>query len=220
MAEVSKISRRRKSALSDGGSDYISKRESIIKVAAELFKEKGFKATTLGDIGERAGMDRASVYYYVGSKEELFRESVKGSLDQNVVDAERIAADGSLDPQEKLVGIVEMLMLSYESSYPHMYVYIQEQMYAVGRDPTPWAQAMAKQTRKFEALVNELLDEGIKAGIFRGDVSVKLASNALFGMFNWTHRWFDPDGRQTAKEVSDAFCKIFFDGMSRSRTDA
>ena len=41
-----------------------------------VFKEKGFAATTVDDIGRRAKMDRATVYYYFRGKKELFREMV------------------------------------------------------------------------------------------------------------------------------------------------
>jgi len=32
-------------------------------------------------------------------------------------------------------------------------------------------------------------------------------------MFNWTHRWFNPEGKLSADAIVDAFCSIFFEGM-------
>ncbi len=213
--QASNISRRRKAALADGGADYKAKRDELVQVAARLFKKKGFKATTLNDIAQEAGLDRASVYYYVGSKEEFFKESVKGILDGNIGEAERLVRVRATDPRRKLQLLVERLMTSYEENYPHMYVYIQEQMHQVAEQSTPWARDMVQQTHRFEKAVMSLLGQGVTQGIFRSDVSVQLAANALFGMFNWTHRWHRPDGKLTAKEISDSFCKIFFEGMQK-----
>lgn len=216
MEQGSNISRRRKTALADGSADYKIKRDEIVQVAVRLFKEKGYKSTTLSDIAKDAGLDRATVYYYVGSKEELFHEAVKGILDENILEAERLLRATAMNPREKLERLVERLMMSYEENYPHVYVYIQEEMFEVADDATPWAKQMVRQTRRFENVVSALLDQGVTQGFFRDDVPVRLAANAIFGMFNWTHRWFKPGGKQTARHVAAAFCKIFFDGMTNA----
>ncbi len=214
MSQRSNIARRRKSALSVGGTDYKAKRAELVLLAAQLFKEKGYKSTTLADIAQHAGLDRATLYYYVSSKEELFREAVKGILDENLNQAERLLEESSLKPTEKLHQLMLRLMLSYDESYPHMYVYIQEEMHEVSNEPTPWAKEMMNQTRRFEAVVKELIGQCIADGAFRNDVSERLAANALFGMFNWTHRWYDPKGPQTAEEIAETFWSIFFAGMA------
>ena len=77
MTQSSNISRRRKSALEDGSSDYLAKRAELVEIAGRQFKNNGFRATTLAEIGHKAGLDRATVYYYFGSKEELFRECLR-----------------------------------------------------------------------------------------------------------------------------------------------
>ena len=212
---TSNISRRRKVALTDGSADYRAKREELVRTAATLFKQKGYKATTLNDIAQLAGLDRATVYYYVGNKEEFFRESVKGILDSNTSEAERLVRSKTLEPREKLKRLVERLMASYEENYPHMYVYIQEEMHQVAEQDTPWARQMVEQTHRFEKAVLAMIGQGISRDAFRDDLSIQLAANALFGMFNWTHRWHKPGGRLTAQEISDAFCKIFFDGIQK-----
>jgi AcrR family transcriptional regulator len=216
MSETSNISRRRRSALSEGGAEYTAKRQELVRIAAKLFKESGFNSTRLADIAKEAGLDRATLYYYVGSKEELFREAVEGVLDANVAEAERLLADSTFDWTARLRLIVERLMISYEENYPFPYVYIQEQMHQVTADEAPWAGEIIRKTRYLESLIMSYIREGMKAGQLRDDMPVRLMANALFGMFNWTHRWFEPGGTFHAKDVTDAFCKIFFDGAAPS----
>lgn len=213
MPRSSNIARRRRSALSDGRNDYTAKREELVQIAARLFREKGFNSTRLADIAMEAGLDRATMYYYVGSKEELFRESVEGMLDANLASATAVSLDESLSVAQRLRRIGELLMASYEENFPQMYVYIQEQMHQVAREETDWAQDITKKTRAFEVLVRGLISEGIDSGEFRSDVPVRLAGNALFGMFNWTHRWFVPGGTYKGNEVACAFLDVFIDGM-------
>src|ERR1700736_4531859 len=46
-------------------------RERILDAAAEVFRERGFPATRLSDIADRATLQAPSLYYHFGSKEEL-----------------------------------------------------------------------------------------------------------------------------------------------------
>jgi TetR/AcrR family transcriptional regulator, cholesterol catabolism regulator len=208
----SRIGQRRLAARTEGNAEYKARREELIRVAATVFKEKGYEAATLNDVASRFGADRASLYYYVASKEELFQEAVRGVLDDNVAEAERILAmEGSA--REKVRLIVEQLITSYEENYPYMYVYIQEDMRKVASETSSWAKQMTRQTRRFESITRELIAEGIADGTFRDDIRDDLAANALFGMLNWTHRWFKPGRQLAAPEMAEAFCTIFLDGM-------
>ncbi len=212
MAKTSNISRRRRSALAEGGEEYAAKRAELIEIAAGLFREKGYQSTRLADIANAAGMDRASIYYYIGSKEELFRESVEGILDMNLSEAKRISKDPKLGIADRLQQIFTVLMRSYEQNFPHMYVYIQEQMHQVTTEETAWSQEMLKKTRSFEAIITDLIREGAEAGELRNDIPPRLMTNALFGMFNWTHRWFTPGGSLSGENVATAFNLLFWQG--------
>jgi len=213
MSAESGIGKRRRSALDEGGAEYRARREELVRVAATVFQEKGYQASTLNDIAERLGTDRASLYYYVSSKEDLFQEVVRGVLDANVKEANRIV---KLDASaaEKLGLLIRCLMISYESNYPYTYVYIQEDMARVTKADTDWAKGMSRQTRRFESIVKEVLRDGIEAKELRGDISPDLASNALFGMLNWSHRWYKPGHGAAGEEVADAFTRIFLEGMT------
>lgn len=48
------------------------KREEILRAGSECFARFGFDKTTLDDIGQLAGLNKASLYYYFKNKEEIF----------------------------------------------------------------------------------------------------------------------------------------------------
>src|SRR5882757_4242361 len=120
---ASGIGRRRAAALSDGGTAYRERRQKIIAAAAGVFQEKGFGAASLGDVAIALGTDRASLYYYVSSKEELFHEVVYTAAEDSVLRAEAIR-DGDGTTTEKLSALVHSLLSSFEEHYPYLYVYI------------------------------------------------------------------------------------------------
>jgi TetR/AcrR family transcriptional regulator, cholesterol catabolism regulator len=215
-ASTSRIGRRRAAALAEGSPGYQAKRSELIHAAATVFAEKGFEAATLNDIAERVGSDRATLYYYFGSKQELLQEAVRGGVEANVVELERIL---KLDkaPDAKLRLVVERLLSSYETDYPYMYVYIQEDMRKVASQHSAWAKEMTRLTRRVESISLQLIKEAVADGSFRTDIPPDLAANALFGMINWTHRWFKPGRRQKAEDLGASFWAIFSDGMSNHR---
>jgi TetR/AcrR family transcriptional regulator, cholesterol catabolism regulator len=209
---TSGIGQRRAAALAEGSPAYRAKRREVIHAAATVFAEKGFEAATLNDVAELVGTDRATLYYYFRGKDELLHEAVRTGTAANLTEVERIL---KLDepPDEKLRLIVERLLFSYEEDYPYMYVYIQEHMRKVASEDDSWAKEMTRLTRRFESVSLQLIKQAVAEGRFREDVRPELAANALFGMINWTHRWFRPGKRLSSEELSASFWAIFFDGM-------
>jgi AcrR family transcriptional regulator len=207
---ASGIAGRRKAALKDGGEGYRARRQEIVKMAATVFRDKGFEATTLNDIAEQLGTDRASLYYYVGSKEELLHEIVRQVLDENVAAAERVLAQAGT-PVEKIQALIEHMILSFDRNYPHMFVYVED-LARIARQESDWARDVIGKTRRFESIVVQILEDGRSDGSFRSDLPNHISAMALFGMINWTHRWYKPGSAQSAKEIADTICALFLDG--------
>ena len=89
------IAQRRALAREAGDTDYQQRRAELVAAAARVFRRKGFRAAKLQDIAAEVGIDRASVYYYVSGKDELFQDVVLEAVRDNVAMAERLAgADG------------------------------------------------------------------------------------------------------------------------------
>jgi len=55
----------------------MSTKEKIFEVAGPVFAEKGFQATTVRELCDRAGVNVASINYYFGDKQNLYRELVR-----------------------------------------------------------------------------------------------------------------------------------------------
>src|SRR5690606_4213662 len=94
--------------------------------------------------------------------------------------------------RERLHAVVSQLMRAYDANYPNMYVYIQEDMDTIANQKSIWAQEIKENTKLFERIVISLISQAIEDGDLRSDIPVLLAANAIFGMLNWTHRWYQP----------------------------
>ena len=213
MTQLSNISRRRRSAQRDGSADYAAKRKELLQIAAQLFKANGFQATRIIDIASAAGLDRATAYYYVGSKEELFRAMIEEVLEGVYEEAERLRYVPTLTWLERLHAIFVSLMISYERNYPATFVYIQERMHQIQTEKTEWAQGIIVKARAFDKTLLLFISKAIEDGDLRSDIAPRIVENALFGMLNWTHRWFVPGGGLTGEQLAEDFWSIFIGGM-------
>nr|WP_245653909.1 TetR/AcrR family transcriptional regulator [Novosphingobium rosa] len=57
------------------------RRRQVVEIAAQLFAQKGYRGTSMRDIGEQAGMLGGSLYHHIKSKDVLFIELHNGALD-------------------------------------------------------------------------------------------------------------------------------------------
>lgn len=136
--------------------------ERILKAALELFAEKGFAAATTEEIAARAGVNKAMLYYYVGSKEELFTAAV---LRQLVPARETVAGvlHMPVPPLEKL-RLLQGAFAQLMAKSPHLpRLMLRMLATEVERIPKPVLEAMAEVF----AATAQTVREGVKAGAFR-----------------------------------------------------
>lgn len=215
---ASGIGRRRAAALAEGGAAYTERRGEIVAAAARLFREKGFSGTSLGDIAEALGTDRASLYYYVGSKDELFHEIVRDAAEANAAQAELIR-DSSESAPAKLENLVRSLMSSYATHYPYLFVYIQEDLSKVSDGRSEWARQMRAINKRYDDAVVAIVQDGIDDDTLRTTTSARVIANGIIGMVNWTHRWYRNGERAMpdAEEVGAAYADLILNGLATRR---
>jgi TetR/AcrR family transcriptional regulator, cholesterol catabolism regulator len=208
----SSIGRRRSHARRDPSVSYIERRERLLAAAAEVFKDKGLDATSINDIAERMGTDRASVYYYYGSKQEIFLALVRQAVEEIVLGAEGIAAAGG-SSAKRLERLVQALLEAYERHYPFIHLYIQEDMNRVPGDGSMAGAELQALGLRYEAAIERITSEGVASGEFRADLDARLVMFAVLGAVNWTHRWFVPGGRLTGAQIGHQFADLFLNGV-------
>jgi TetR/AcrR family transcriptional regulator len=75
-------------------------RERVLGAAEKVFARAGFNGATMGAIATEAGLPKANLHYYFGSKHELYREVLAGTLRDWLVPMDGLVAEA--DPREAL----------------------------------------------------------------------------------------------------------------------
>lgn len=205
------IEARRQAAMEDGSPAYIARRQEIVRAAAHVFRDKGHEAT-LKDVAQALGTERASLYYYFGSKEELLQEIVREALVRDLATAQEVRQ--RKDPASaKVRALITSMVLAYAENYPHMNVYMED-LARIGRQDSEWATSVVEEVRQYEAIVESILRQGQDEGILRSDIPSSVAAMALFGTVNWMYRWYRPTYRIPPEEIAAGFAAIFLSGYA------
>ena len=96
--------------------DATERKNEILDAAEELFAAKGYDATSTGDILERVGIARGTLYYHFQSKEEIL-DALIGRINQALIArARRIAEDQSVPVVERIIRTIASMNLEEEKS--------------------------------------------------------------------------------------------------------
>lgn len=210
--EPSKSASRRAAARDDATSGYEDRRREILRAGAEVFKQRGLRGATLSHVAEAMGADRASLYYYFSSKEELFHEIVGRAARINLESAVAIHAGDSPAP-DKLRRLMEGLMVSYADFYPVLYVLIQENLTHAAEEHAGWAEEMKQVNREYERVLVAIVAEGQEAGTLRATAPAWVLAYGIIGMVAWSNRWYTPDQPTSAQAIGSAFADAVLDGV-------
>jgi AcrR family transcriptional regulator len=211
-AERSNIDRRRTRARSSPSPTYLNRRKELIDAAARVMSRKGVTETTLGDIAQEAGTDRASIYYYVKGKEELLAEMLRSALTADTESFREIAAAPG-PASAKLRGFVHRWMASYDAHFPYLYVWVYEDPSRLQGIDSAVLDEMIDLSQQGYELVREVIAEGVRNGEFRSALPIGVLAQSAIGLVAWTYRWYEPDHELTAHQIADGLADLLLSGL-------
>lgn len=148
------------------------KKQAIIQAALHLFKEKGFKETSIKSIAEVAKVSPVSIYNYFGSKDNLVALCVNDLFGEITQQAEDIL-NGDLDLKTKLA---QAFALCQEKMSQQISDYFNDKTV---KDPT-FSTLLAKAiTAKKRDIYRAYIKVGKEEGLIAADLSTELILNVM-----------------------------------------
>ena len=184
-------------------------RDAILDSAAQVIRLKGYHGASMADIAEAVQLQKASLYHYFSSKQEILLELLDTALDfiieqmafvmqQNIPYEEklRLAVHTYLNALNKHGDLVSVLLLEHRSL-----------------DPEFHGKHIPKRDQ-FENMWRVLLSEGVAANEFK-IADIPLTVRGLLGVMNWTITWYRSDGDLSIDEIADQFTDLFLFGFKQ-----
>lgn len=163
----------------------------MLDIAARLFTERGYRATTLRDIAQAAGILAGSVYHHFSSKAELFLEVNEEGF-RTLTDAVQSAVDRESEPWARLEAACAAHLEQLVSGQA---VAVITNAAILSADEAQLLRQIQASRDRYEDIIKRLIEAlPLKPGIDR-----RLLRLQLLGALNWTPVWYRPGGKSAAQ---------------------
>ncbi|MBX2967078.1 MAG: TetR family transcriptional regulator [Cyclobacteriaceae bacterium] len=189
----------------------LSRKEQVIRMAAELFKEKGYSAASMRDLAQKLGIEAASLYSHIKSKEEIlrtlcfdmaaeFRTSLSEVEKQNVSASEKLRLG--------IIGHVKVMAKDLTASA----VFMNEHRHL----SQPWLRDFLLLRINYINRFKTIIEQGVSTGDFKKDIDTKLAVMTLFSSLNWMPGWFNPDSTIEPEKLGQQLADMLINGLKQN----
>ena len=180
----------------------------LLDLAARLFWQNGYAATTTRELAEALGLQKASLYYHIGSKEDLLYEICIESLG-NIHEAVSQAVSEVRDPLRRVQVMIHAhvsSMLEDREKHATMLTELK------ALSPERRAEVVSRRD-EYERLVRGILADAQEAGAFTPEIPAKQLELGLLNLLNWTIFWYQPDGDLSHDDIARLFERIYITGV-------
>lgn len=173
--------------------------ERVEAAALRLFATRGFEGTGIRLIADEAGISVASLYHYMGTKDDLLERLMRKSMSRLLEPAAEIVR-GTTDVVETMSKLVDL----------HVRRHAEDNLLSVVSDTEIRSLTSAARREMvalrdgYEQLWEQTVASGVDDRIFSVP-DVKLATLALLEMCTGVAYWYSPSGRLSLDTVSKSF---------------
>jgi TetR/AcrR family transcriptional regulator, cholesterol catabolism regulator len=182
----------------------------LLAIAADLFADRGYVATTVRDIADEAGILSGSLYHHFDSKESMIDEILSTFIDQTLASYESVIAEGK-GPKETFEGLVRTSLESMVESRSAILIYQNEARFLAAQ---PRFSYLTAAHRKFEKIWTDVLKKGVKNGEFRDSIDPKLVYRLVRDTVWTAPRWYRPGGSLKPDKIIEQYMAVLVDGVS------
>jgi TetR/AcrR family transcriptional regulator, cholesterol catabolism regulator len=189
--------------------EHSSRKDIIVSKAASLFREKGYKATSMRELADAVGVEAASLYNHIHSKTEILHVICFNVANRFMSHMESIEQENV-----SVIVKVEKLLRFHISEMLHHYeeVYVSDREWKHLTDP--YLSNFQNQRRTYRKRFAAIIEKGIAAGEIKSidaPTAVLIMLHAVSGIESW-HR---STAKISGKELEENMVTIMVDGLRK-----
>lgn len=185
----------------------ISRKEQIIQAAAKLFRQKGFEAASMRDIASALGIEAASLYSHIKSKDEILEAICFRMADELIKSIDEVN-DLYFNAEEKLRMAITNHVKIVAGDLDASSVIQRE-----------WRHLTKPRLKEFIILRNRY-EDGFKQILINGEhenvfdsPDKKFAVLTILSAVNWIVEWYNPNGKMDPGEIAEHLTDFILTGL-------
>jgi AcrR family transcriptional regulator len=190
-------------------SEIVSRKVQIEGVATELFRKKGYAATSMRDLAQAVGMEAASIYSHIKNKEALL-SSICFRLADAFMDAKKEMELQTMPAPQLLQKAIEAHVRVITNNLDASAVFLHEWRHL---SPEPLAEFIALR-KAYENYLIRIIQQGKEEGKFQFE-DEKIAVLSLLSGLNWIYDWYKPEGKLSPEQVAQNLSNLLLNGLTK-----
>lgn len=187
----------------------LSRKDQIIQTAARLFRENGFEAASMREIAGELGIEAASLYSHIKSKDEIL-ETICFRAAEEFMTAISDVNDIYFDAEEKLRMAIKNHVRIITADLNSSTVFLREWRNLTGEKKTEFVEIRKKYENEFRVIIQQ----GENENVFE-TVDKKFAALTILSAVNWIVEWYNPKGNMTPDEIADNLSDFILTGLRK-----
>ena len=182
--------------------------EQIFQAASKLIQKKGYHMTTLRDLSKETGISLGNLYDYITTKEDILylvheraAQMVRGAVSQEMSDV--------TDPVQKLRQMIES-ELEAMHRYQNLVMTIYQESHSLSK---PSLGTMLRSEEAHIGRFKEVIEEGIKLGVFKEANPVMLANVIKMMIDCWVLKRWNLRGKVSLEEMKQGILQMVQAGI-------
>ncbi len=185
----------------------MTRREEIIKEAALLFKAKGYGAASMRDLAERIGLEAASLYNHIKSKEEILKEICFVTAQKYVVQLELIEQNEK-SAVEKIKALLRLHISMITDCKEEVFVCNNEYKHL----SEPYLSDFQVVRRSYELRFLAIIEQGIANKELK-EIDPNIGLYTLLSAVRWLEIWYKPERKISSKNLQNDVVTILLSGL-------
>ncbi len=187
----------------------LSRRAEIIEIAAKLFKIKGFTATTMRDIAEQVGMEAASMYNHIKSKDEIL-QAICFKISNEYISQLNTIEIQIKSPVEKIKELIRLHVRIIITDIDSISVANNEWKHLSEDALTAFKEAR----RDYEQRFAKIIEAGIAAGELQ-PINVSVALFTILSAVRWVELWYKNDRDISPEILEENIISLLMNGLQK-----
>ncbi len=185
-----------------------NRKEQIIRVAAKLFKEKGYSAVTMRDLASSLGIKAASLYNHINSKQDILKSIIISIAEEftegmNVI---QVSNNSSIDKLKQIVKLhvtISSQNIYGMASLNNDWMHLEEQL-----------EYYLKLRYDYEDDFRNIIKQGIASNEIK-DEKLDLMLFSMLSTLRSLYLWIPKKEDLNPKELADNLSNILINGINK-----
>jgi TetR/AcrR family transcriptional regulator, cholesterol catabolism regulator len=185
----------------------MTRRQHILIEAAKLFKAKGYSATSMRDLADKVGLEAASLYNHIKSKEDILQEICFDIAERYVAQLAQIESNSG-NSIEKLEALIDLHITMIAGNREEVYVCNNEWKHL----SEPHLSRFKTIRRDYETRFKHIIQVGVENGELR-NVNPTVTLYTILSAIRWVEIWFQPDRGVPISEITQNIRSVLINGL-------